>query len=132
MWMEYVPWDSFERLERVSLVFPQVKLPFDIDESSMELKLHAELLTLPGSMLRGRRVPAEVQGSEDVEEGDFSLRDVDAEVSDEDFISLDDVHVVVSDHPVHFCTEATCLSCLHPDWQKVWASGLQAEGRWVL
>lgn len=133
LWMEYVPWDSFERLERVSLVFPQVKLPFDIHESSMELKLHAELLTLPGSRLRGRRVPAEVQGSKDVEEGVFfSLKDVDAEVSDEDFISLNDVHVVVSDHPVHFCTESTCLSCLHPDWQKVWASGLQAEGRWVL
>ncbi|KAG1854351.1 hypothetical protein C8R48DRAFT_320090 [Suillus tomentosus] len=132
LWMSYVPWNSFERLERASLVFPRVQLPFDMFEYSIGAKLHAELLTLPGSMLKGRRVPAEIQGSKDTEEGYFSLQDGNAAVSDEDFVSLNDVHVAVSDHPVHFCAMTTCGSCVHPDWQKVWASGLQAEGRWVL
>ncbi|KAG1787026.1 uncharacterized protein HD556DRAFT_1002952 [Suillus plorans] len=129
LWMSYVPWNSFERLERVSLVFPRVQLPFDMVKYRRRAEQHAEVLTLPGSMVKGRRGPAEIRGSKGTEEGSSSLQDDDAAVSGEDFISLNDVHVAVSDHPVPFCG---CDMCLHSDWQKVWASGLQAKGRWVL
>ncbi|KAG1829688.1 hypothetical protein EV424DRAFT_412824 [Suillus variegatus] len=126
LWMLDVLWNSFERLERVSLVFPRVQLPFYMYEYSRGAESHTEVLTLPSSMLKGRRVPVVIRGSKGTEEGSL---DNDAAVSGEDIISLNDVHVAVSDHPVPFCG---CDICFHSDWEKVWASGLQAKGRWAL
>ncbi|KAG2054862.1 hypothetical protein BDR06DRAFT_361590 [Suillus hirtellus] len=126
LWMSDVPWNSFERLEKVSLVFPRVQLPFDMFAYNWRAEQHAEVLTLPSSMLKGRRVPVLIRGSKGTEEGSL---DNDAVLPGADCISLNDVHVAVSDRPVLFCG---CDMCFHSDWERVWASGLQAEGKWGL
>ncbi|KAG2154429.1 uncharacterized protein EDB93DRAFT_1248231 [Suillus bovinus] len=94
LWIVHVPWDAFEALENVSLVFPHVQLPFAMYEFTVALNLHVELLTFSVSMLKGwQHIPTEIQGSADTKEGYFLLKDTDAEVSNEDFISLDNICV---------------------------------------
>ncbi|KAG2155055.1 uncharacterized protein EDB93DRAFT_1130985 [Suillus bovinus] len=100
-WMINAPWALLKRLESISLAFPRVELPFYATEYSAGMNLQTELLTLPASLVKGHCVPLEVKAS--TETGDR-------------FISLDDVHVVVSNTRVHFCVYCQ-------EWEKVWACG---------
>ncbi|KAG1755430.1 hypothetical protein EDB19DRAFT_2034150 [Suillus lakei] len=104
--MSQVPWASFKSLESVSLVFPRVEPPIDeLAYYCAGFDLRTELLTFPASFMMGHDVPFMIQASTK---------------AGQRRILFDDVRVVVSSFPVHFCQYCQ-------EWEKVWACGLEAE-----
>jgi hypothetical protein len=62
--MMHAPWASFQSLESLSVAFPYIELPIDVNVlSTVGMDVHMELLTFPASLLTGHSVPLKIKTS---------------------------------------------------------------------